>query len=507
MRRSAHIGHRQIEGERGGGRWRPGVAASLAAIMAIVAGVGLLAAVVDGRAETARSQAPGSLHRVSDRSSAETRWLMRPLGTDDAVAINERGEVAGNGSAITSPSHALLWRKGRLHDLGTLGGEGSEVPVPDLWIFRLQPGADVINTRSGERAPVDARVAFAVTGGRADAIAVRRLGGGPTKLVVRLPDAGGKRVRLVSMVWGGEESRIAFSDSVGRVFVVGADGRGLRRLAAFAGRQVRVDDWSADGRTLAVDTTLPYSRTWCHRGNLPGLYLIDADTQRVRRMPVYPGHTGDLRRLRRDDPAELESVAFSPDGANLVYIWWQYEALDCRNNWARKVVATIGTDGHRLKRLFESPETLVGVRWSPTGRSLALMINCDSSDPFSWIGSDDSEFVIAVAEAGCEVGALDRQGRILPGGFLDPTGYGQVLYSINRGNVRVLRKLEGTSIARDYGLYWMIGVLPHGQGIIAGFGAPDGIGLIPLDGSKVRSFPRLVAPSGMRVGEITTLGT
>jgi hypothetical protein len=73
-----------------------------------------------------RLLAPERLEASMARPTAAAlrpRWLLRPLGMDDAVAINERGEVAGNGNLkgdpITSPSHALLWKKDRLHDLRT----------------------------------------------------------------------------------------------------------------------------------------------------------------------------------------------------------------------------------------------------------------------------------------------------------------------------------------------------------------------------------------------------
>jgi len=41
-------------------------------------------------------------------------------GTSAAVAINERGQIAG------SHGHAFLWQDGQMRDLGTLGGMSSE---------------------------------------------------------------------------------------------------------------------------------------------------------------------------------------------------------------------------------------------------------------------------------------------------------------------------------------------------------------------------------------------
>jgi probable HAF family extracellular repeat protein len=42
-----------------------------------------------------------------------------------AVAINDRGQVAGGSTTATGEGHAFLWRKGTMTDLGTLGGRSS----------------------------------------------------------------------------------------------------------------------------------------------------------------------------------------------------------------------------------------------------------------------------------------------------------------------------------------------------------------------------------------------
>ena len=61
--------------------------------------------------------------RTSGRSQA-VMWdngRIRDLGTGDAVAINNRGQVI-----VNSGSKALLWQNAKTSDLGTLGGEFSE---------------------------------------------------------------------------------------------------------------------------------------------------------------------------------------------------------------------------------------------------------------------------------------------------------------------------------------------------------------------------------------------
>jgi Tol biopolymer transport system component len=75
-----------------------------------------------------------------------------------------------------------------------------------------------------------------------------------------------------SIAWNRSGTRVAFSDSPGRVFVMGADGGGLRAVARFAHANVQIDDWSADGRMLAVDT----AASDCRRGKQPGLCTSSA---------------------------------------------------------------------------------------------------------------------------------------------------------------------------------------------------------------------------------------
>ena len=49
----------------------------------------------------------------------------REVAFGEGVAINERGQVAGNSAGPAAFSHAVLWSRGQRVDLGTLGGEFS----------------------------------------------------------------------------------------------------------------------------------------------------------------------------------------------------------------------------------------------------------------------------------------------------------------------------------------------------------------------------------------------
>ena len=43
----------------------------------------------------------------------------------DGVAINGRGEVVGSSLATSGRRHPVLWRNGKITDLGSLGGDFS----------------------------------------------------------------------------------------------------------------------------------------------------------------------------------------------------------------------------------------------------------------------------------------------------------------------------------------------------------------------------------------------
>ena len=59
--------------------------------------------------------------------SMQTRWVITDLGTlggkeSEAVAINERGQIAGWSDTKSGNSHAFLWQRRKMTDLGSLTG-------------------------------------------------------------------------------------------------------------------------------------------------------------------------------------------------------------------------------------------------------------------------------------------------------------------------------------------------------------------------------------------------
>jgi probable HAF family extracellular repeat protein len=104
---------------------------------------------------TAGSQATTNVttYRVYAQGSGQAGWVAQRLKGDlvDAVAINDRGQVAGSGYVGEDPNihqRVVLWEKGRRHVLGTLGGGNSWLEgIPDNWVGNPDAGWDVINGR------------------------------------------------------------------------------------------------------------------------------------------------------------------------------------------------------------------------------------------------------------------------------------------------------------------------------------------------------------------------
>jgi Tol biopolymer transport system component len=170
--------------------------------------------------------------------------------------------------------------------------------------------------------------------------------------------------------WSPDGSRIAFwrpddPASASRLFVVGADGRGLRPLG---GRRVfgGSPTWSPDGRRIAFLRPRP-GTTGARAGN--ALYVVRVSGGRPE--PVY---------VPRFDWGSVETVDWSPDGRRFV-VTIRFIAPDnmcegCpepprpgRTARRRIGINLLERNGRVLRRV--SPEDGTPV-WSPDGRFLAL---------------------------------------------------------------------------------------------------------------------------------------
>jgi probable HAF family extracellular repeat protein len=95
-----------------------------------------------------RGQVMGRVQNEAGDNEAATWRLgddaVTKLGTlggdySEGIAINERGDIAGNSATADGEEHGFLWRDGEMIDLGTLGGVRS-------WVADLNDRGDVVGT-------------------------------------------------------------------------------------------------------------------------------------------------------------------------------------------------------------------------------------------------------------------------------------------------------------------------------------------------------------------------
>ena len=125
----------------------------------------------------------------------------------------------------------------------------------------------------------------------------------------------------------------------GEIFVVNADGSGLRNLTGNAGGDVPA--WSPDGRTIA------FSRD---TGVTPALYVMNADGSGQRRVTKEPIH--------------VYGASWSPDGRQLIF------ASGFPGN---PDIFVVNVDGNGQQQLTHAPNLEYAPAWSPDGRTIAYL--------------------------------------------------------------------------------------------------------------------------------------
>lgn len=151
-------------------------------------------------------------------------------------------------------------------------------------------------------------------------------------------------------IWSPDGRRIAFASTqvgVGGIYMVNADGSGLRSLTRALGSDFYEGfDWSPDGRILAVVLRRDGE-----------IYLVDVDT-------------GLARRLTTGARAASYPVAWSPDHRRIAYV---------SSRHGNHVVYVTDIDGTALIKMTgdAAHDGAYGVAWSPDGRRLAFTSDRD----------------------------------------------------------------------------------------------------------------------------------
>jgi TolB protein len=149
--------------------------------------------------------------------------------------------------------------------------------------------------------------------------------------------------------WSPDGRRLVFQSERDRepgnveIYVIGADGSGLRRLTT-SPRQDTHPAWSPDGRWIAFDS---------NRSGRFHIYLMAADGSEVRRV-TSEDHSGGRTGARHP--------SWSPDGRQLLF--------DSDMSGDEEIYA-IAADGSGQRRLTSSPGNDGHAVWSPDGRTIA----------------------------------------------------------------------------------------------------------------------------------------
>jgi Tol biopolymer transport system component len=168
--------------------------------------------------------------------------------------------------------------------------------------------------------------------------------------------------------WSPDGSKIAFvsgepqwvkpgqrGDAAAELWVVGANGRGLKRLTRNAVRDA-APAWSPDGRSIAFTS---------NRGGRNGIWIVPAR-----------GGTAQALRLAGGEPA------WSPDGTQLAF-------AHRRPGLSRETVDlyVADADGSGIRCLTHEPVGVVSHHpsWSPDGRSIVYTSNRGGAHPSLWV--------------------------------------------------------------------------------------------------------------------------
>jgi Tol biopolymer transport system component len=255
------------------------------------------------------------------------------------------------------------------------------------------------------------------------------------------------------------------------IFVVNADGSGLRNLTGNAGGYVPA--WSPDGRQIAFSRDIGFT---------PYLYVMNADGSGQRRVTQEPmqvygaswspdgrrltfasGTTGmgnvwiyvvnvdgsGLQQLTRDWGDE---PAWSPDGQRIAFMNYRDERPRGGRRW-QKVMYVMNADGSGRRTLTWLSNSDGSFSWAPDGQRIAFVSDRDGNDEVYVLNVDGSglrNLTRNPARDGHPVWSSD--GRTI--GFVSNRGGNRDIYVMNADGSG-LRNLTRNLDQKAFGIAWM----------------------------------------------------
>ena len=232
---------------------------------------------------------------------------------------------------------------------------------------KTKPLTEVPNTEQPAFSPDGNYVAFVRGDAGAGGIYVTKIGSDQLQRLTRNDDD-------CCPVWAADGESIAFTRSAGQsaaLYTIAVDGKtGERRLdLQGVAPEHGYLDWSPDGKSIAF-------------AGDAGIYSLDRETGKVRRLTEPPAH------------AEDRAPAFSPDGKKILFLR-DHEAGRPSEMWAMSL-----NDGRENRLLTESGRVVGAPRWSYDGRSVIYAAS-RNGHPMLWRSPvDGSDAATQISEAG-----------------------------------------------------------------------------------------------------------